>query len=688
MRLGTQQPFPLALFMMVAAVATVLLTNQMSLLVVNSGAAVEFAERNRTLVWVVGTVGFIFFSAVGVGAFASAIAALLRFSPAEQRKIFWGFTFAAPWIVGFVIFVLGPAIASFLYSFTDYKLGEEASWVGLENYRTLLLGTGAHGRRFSQAMYNSFYYALLGVPLQIITALIMALLLNSALRGMRLFRLIFYIPVILAGGPAILLAWRYMLASNGGFINGAMQGLAQNFAPFDLVYRFFIFSVEGFNGFYAGVTRGDPMGALVYTIPAVIGFVVLLTLVRGDWTPSKRARAWQAAEIIGIVVIVILFANAIILEPVPPTLILLIGAIALLLIAVALARGRVRQARIGQVVALIGNVVALLFILVSDVPDKTPYLIALAVVGIPPLLLFAPMATRAKLALLVAGITVACLGMLLTVAPSQFGTGGAGAIPRYLALSSAIEDPTNLDYLETTFPLQLPSPLWVWGAVAVVLVGVAGLRQSAPRAGRILTIAALLVFGLLTIGSFLDTVRYFNAYDQIAVANGSPNYHFALFRQATAEFPTNERVPLWLSSELWSKPSLILITVWSSGAGMLIFLAALKGVPQTLYEAAEVDGANRLQRFFNITLPTITPALFYNIVIGTIAALQTFESIYIIQTQQTQDSLMSAAYFLYVRTFRQLAIGEGSAVSWTLAAIIILLTAFQFRYSRWVNYEA
>jgi multiple sugar transport system permease protein len=74
-------------------------------------------------------------------------------------------------------------------------------------------------------------------------------------------------------------------------------------------------------------------------------------------------------------------------------------------------------------------------------------------------------------------------------------------------------------------------------------------------------------------------------------------------------------------------------------------------------------------------------------VIGIIAALQTFETVYILQNPNTQDSLASAAYFLYVRTFRQLEIGEGAAVSWILAAIIVLLTALQFRYSRWVNYD-
>jgi multiple sugar transport system permease protein len=194
---------------------------------------------------------------------------------------------------------------------------------------------------------------------------------------------------------------------------------------------------------------------------------------------------------------------------------------------------------------------------------------------------------------------------------------------------------------------------------------------------------------LFTLGSFLDARTYFRAFADIAAAEGKPAFHFALFRQATDAFPDSTRVPLWMSSELWAKPSLILITMWSSGAGMLIFLAALKGVPRSFYEAAEVDGATRVQKFMKITLPMISPAMFYNVVIGSIAALQTFDNVYILQTQTTVNSLSSAAFYLFQRTFRQLNVGEGAAMSWILVIIILTLTVLQFRYSRsWVHYEA
>src|SRR5690606_36193249 len=247
-------------------------------------------------------------------------------------------------------------------------------------------------------------------------------------------------------------------------------------------------------------------------------------------------------------------------------------------------------------------------------------------------------------------------------------------------------DPGTLDYLRTGFAAHAPSPLWLVVLLALLAAAVAAgwLNRGAQRA--VLSSGAVL-FGLLTLGSLFDGVTYFRQFDVVAAATGAVNHHFSLFRLVTSQFPDSTRVPLWLGSELWSKPSLILITMWSSGAGMLIFLAALKGVPSVFYEAAEVDGATAWQSFWRITMPMISPAMFYNVVIGMIAALQTFEAVYIIQNTQTEQSIASAAYFLFVRTFRQLEIGQGAAASWILAVIIVVLTVAQFRYSRWVHYS-
>jgi ABC-type sugar transport system permease subunit len=541
----------------------------------------------ETILWAAATVIFILTGSLLLATIARGVAKAFRLSEGEQRKVFWGFFFASPWIIGFIIFVVGPAVASLYYSFNDYKLGGIPKWIGLENYQELLRGEGAAGRRFHQAMYNSLYYAMIGVPLQMLASLAMAMLLNNNVKGIRVFRLIFYMPVILAGGPAILLAWRYMLGSNQGFVNVSLKNFADSFFLFDWFYRGTIFLVEGFNGFYSGIMRGDAIGPFKFVLPALFGLLALLWLARGDWHIGKRQGAQRIAEIFGLIV-----GGA-----------LLIGVIA--------------------------------------------------------------------------------------QSPVDMGLGNnrLSLITNYLTLQSSITQPANLDYLNEGFAAEAMSVMWLYGAVLVTMLALVVINERSERARKIVLYGGLLFFGIFLVGALLDTGRFFQAYETIAQLDGKPNYHFALFRQATGTIPENERVPLWLTSELWAKPALILITMWSSGAGMLIFLAALKGVPKQLYEAAEVDGANRTQRFFKITLPMISPALFYNLVIGMIAALQTFESIYILQRPENVDSLSSAAFFLFQRTFQQLAIGSGSAVSWILAVIIVILTVFQFRYSSWVHYE-
>lgn len=650
--------------------------------------ALQFQLQNS--LWALATVAFIAVGSLLVGALARRIARARGATPAVQRQAFWGFLFAAPWIIGFVIFVLGPALASLYYSFTDYKLGSTPEWAGLDNYRQFLLGEGAYGRRFKQAMFNSFYYAVIGVPLQITAALLMAMLLNQALRGIRLFRLIFYTPVILAGGPAILLAWRYMLGSNGGFINTTLQGSAQNFFLFDWLYRGFIFAVESFNGFYSGLSRGDPIGPFKYTLVAVVAVIALLTLV-GDWNANKRDRALRIAEVIGVVLALVLIANGIVAEVLSPLWLLVFGAVMTVLAARSLQRDNARRARAFAVATL--AVLALALVLVVTQPaegevafDISSYLLALAAAAIPAaLVLMLPGALRYRAAVIGAvGLGVI---LLVAVAPAQLG-GGRWQLPlTYVTLGSGLEQPMDADYLSDVYPVETLSVFWLYGLVVVLMIALALTGERRETARRVLTYGALLFFGLLLVGSALDGARYFRAFEEIAVAEGKNNFHFALFRASAAAFPDNTRLPLWMTSELWSKPALIFITMWSSGAGMLIFLAALKGVPSQLYEAAEVDGANRLQRFFKITLPMISPAMFYNVVIGIIAALQTFEAVYILQTPQNVDSLRSAAFFLYERTFRELAIGQGAALSWILAVIIVALTVMQFRYSNWVHYE-
>lgn len=146
--------------------------------------------------------------------------------------------------------------------------------------------------------------------------------------------------------------------------------------------------------------------------------------------------------------------------------------------------------------------------------------------------------------------------------------------------------------------------------------------------------------------------------------------------------------PLWLSSVEWSKPSLILMSLWGSGGSMIIFLAGLQGIPQHLYEAAELDGANRWRRFWHVTLPMLTPTTFFVLVLGVIGSFQVFTQAYIMTGGGPANSTLFYMLYLYRRAFVFQNMGYASAMAWILFVIIFLLTVVQFAAARrWVYYE-
>lgn len=150
--------------------------------------------------------------------------------------------------------------------------------------------------------------------------------------------------------------------------------------------------------------------------------------------------------------------------------------------------------------------------------------------------------------------------------------------------------------------------------------------------------------------------------------------------------------PGWLSSEAWAKPSLILMGVWGAGSGMILWLAGLKGVPGTLYEAAEIDGASPWRQFWAVTLPQLSPIVFFNVVMGLIAALQEFDRVYVMKAPDGPvgpgDSLLVPVYHLFTNGFSYFKMGYASALAWAIFALILLLTLLQFKLApRWVHYE-
>ena len=157
--------------------------------------------------------------------------------------------------------------------------------------------------------------------------------------------------------------------------------------------------------------------------------------------------------------------------------------------------------------------------------------------------------------------------------------------------------------------------------------------------------------------------------------------------------------PGWLATTTWSKPALIIIALWGAvgGGNMLIFLAGLQGVPIELQEAAEIDGANSWQRFWRVTIPLITPTVFFSLLLGVIGALQQFTLAYVVTSAGAQTRVVGGPAYstlfyvlnLYNYAFDFWEMGYGSALAWIFFLVVLTLTYIQLRSSSmWVYYES
>ena len=367
------------------------------------------------------TVIFIIVTSYALGTAARAVAKARGASRKQQSETFAGYLFAAPWIVGFLIFVVVPLGFCLYWSFTDYRVtsNQPPNWLGLDNYRILLLEDDS----FRASLVNTLYLTAVGLPLQMGVALLLAVLLNQRAKGERIFRMAFYLPVILGFNTAVLLCWRLMLNTGTGIINQLIRAATQAVPLLGYVSRALIFLQEIIGAFFLGLGSGK--------------------------------------------------------------------------------------------------------------------------------------------------------------------------------------------------------------------------------------------FNLLT--KVLET-----------------------------GFPADNRVPLWVQSPLWSKMSVVMLMIWGCGAMMLIFLAGLNNIPKELHEAAEVDGATSWQRFRRISLPLLTPYIFYNLVVGLINSLQIFEPIFVLyrDNQPLLSSAISMVYYLWQKSFSHFEIGYGSAISWVILLIILAVTVIQFKLQdRWVTYD-
>lgn len=148
--------------------------------------------------------------------------------------------------------------------------------------------------------------------------------------------------------------------------------------------------------------------------------------------------------------------------------------------------------------------------------------------------------------------------------------------------------------------------------------------------------------------------------------------------------------PNWLGDPDWVLPSIIIMALWGVGGSAVIYLAGLQNIPQQLYEAATVDGAGAIQKFVRITLPMLSPTIFFQLVLGLIGTFQTFTPAFI-AAGRTGGPLQSGLFYMlyiYNRSFNSMRMGYGSALAWIMTAFIMVLTVIVFRSSKyWVYYE-
>lgn len=148
--------------------------------------------------------------------------------------------------------------------------------------------------------------------------------------------------------------------------------------------------------------------------------------------------------------------------------------------------------------------------------------------------------------------------------------------------------------------------------------------------------------------------------------------------------------PGWTTDPDWALMTLVTLSVWGFGAAMVIFLAGLRQIPRMYYEAASVDGATPWRQFFSITLPLLSPVLFFNLVLGLIGSLQTFTQAYVFSggTGGPADSTLFFNLYLYQQGFQRFDMGYASALAWVMFAVIAIFTALNFLVSKyWVFYD-
>lgn len=265
------------------------------------------------------------------------------------------------------------------------------------------------------------------------------------------------------------------------------------------------------------------------------------------------------------------------------------------------------------------------------------------------------------------------------------------------ALASLYLSFTNYDLLQ--------SPDWV-GAANYVRIATADPKFAAAMTVTftyvILSVPLKLIFALMVAMAFNRGIKGLTMYRAVFYLPsllGSSVAIAVLWRQLFASDGLVNMVlwqlfgfegPSWISNPNYSIYTLVILSVWQFGSPMIIFLAGLRQIPQDMYEAADMDGAGKARQFFRITLPLLTPVIFFNAVIQTIDAFKAFTPAFIISDGSGGpiNSTLFYTLYLYQEAFGFFRMGYASALAWILVIIISLFTAFSFLSARyWVHYD-
>ena len=234
---------------------------------------------------------------------------------------------------------------------------------------------------------------------------------------------------------------------------------------------------------------------------------------------------------------------------------------------------------------------------------------------------------------------------------------------------------------------RMPGDELFWKALAVTAYYTFG---SVPLATAVSLIIALILNQNLILQGFFRTTYYLpSIVSGVAVAIlwawiFNPNFGLLNYGLSLVGIEG----PRWLYSEQWAMPAFIITGLWGAGGSMLLYLAGFQGVPTHLYEAARIDGATSWHTFWNITLPMISPVIFFNVVMGIIGSFQVFTLSFIMTDGGPNNATLTFVLLIYRKAFQQMNFGYGSALAWVLFLIILLFTLLVFRSSAlWVYYE-